>query len=374
MNKTFFYKRVFIPICFLISLLFLVGCGKNQNFDYIGHGYTSVVTFQFNGGTMTNGVTEISSHIKYAYQPDTKIASPESFAGCNLKREGYTLEGWYKDEQLTERWNFEIDKIENNNITLYAKWTLDNKYYYALVYVDDVTKKEVELYRYPVKEGNLFSDYLNKAKREGYTTLGFYQDLEKDEPWNEKFTHPGGEMDTTIKVYVKYIQGDYRIVRTYNDLNNAKGENIYLLNDIDCKGEYLNFGDYKKEFQGNHHTISNFKVKAPAGLRPQYGIFRSLADGAKIINVAFQDVTIESPENKIVSLKIAALAGTTTGNVVVSNVQVTGKIVIKKDLQFRDQELDNMECKLTEAFVVDDNEQLVIEKFEATLVLVDERS
>ena len=36
-------------------------------------------------------------------------------------REGMHLEGWYKDINLTERWDFDTDKV-TGNMTLYAKW------------------------------------------------------------------------------------------------------------------------------------------------------------------------------------------------------------------------------------------------------------
>lgn len=37
------------------------------------------------------------------------------------KRLGRTFAGWYFDEECTERWDFETDKVEEN-MTLYAKW------------------------------------------------------------------------------------------------------------------------------------------------------------------------------------------------------------------------------------------------------------
>lgn len=36
-------------------------------------------------------------------------------------REGRTFAGWFYDEEFTERWDFENDKVEDN-MTLYAKW------------------------------------------------------------------------------------------------------------------------------------------------------------------------------------------------------------------------------------------------------------
>ena len=38
-------------------------------------------------------------------------------------RQGFTFEGWYKDYQLTEEWDFDTDKIGDTSIVLYAGWT-----------------------------------------------------------------------------------------------------------------------------------------------------------------------------------------------------------------------------------------------------------
>lgn len=45
-----------------------------------------------------------------------KVVRPE-----DPTREGYHLEGWYKDIFETEEWNFDSDVVEGN-MTLYAKW------------------------------------------------------------------------------------------------------------------------------------------------------------------------------------------------------------------------------------------------------------
>ena len=47
---------------------------------------------------------------------DHKITEPS----LNLLSLWYTLDGWYKDNQLIEKWDFDVDKV-NENMTLYAK-------------------------------------------------------------------------------------------------------------------------------------------------------------------------------------------------------------------------------------------------------------
>lgn len=66
-----------------------------------------VVTFHTNGGTeIPDAVAEYGSLLKAPADP---------------VKEGYHLEGWYRDIHLTEKWDFAKDKVEGN-LSLYAKW------------------------------------------------------------------------------------------------------------------------------------------------------------------------------------------------------------------------------------------------------------
>ena len=66
----------------------------------------------------TNGGSEIEDQvIRYG----EKIPLP-----VETKREGYELEGWYKDIHLKERWDFDKDTVEGN-LMLYAKWIVNQE-------------------------------------------------------------------------------------------------------------------------------------------------------------------------------------------------------------------------------------------------------
>lgn len=65
------------------------------------------ITFQSNGGSSV-------SAIQAAY--DSHITAPVAPVRSN-----YLFAGWYKDEALSDAWNFTDDLI-NGNLTLYAKW------------------------------------------------------------------------------------------------------------------------------------------------------------------------------------------------------------------------------------------------------------
>ncbi|HHW31855.1 MAG TPA: hypothetical protein GXX20_09325, partial [Clostridiaceae bacterium] len=94
-------------------------------------------------------------------------------------REGHTFGGWYKDEEFTTEWNFEVDVVESD-ITLYAKWTV-NKYTVIFVDWDDtvLTTQEVEYGKGATAP--------TAPEREGYTFKG----------WDKEFDNVTG--DITVK-------------------------------------------------------------------------------------------------------------------------------------------------------------------------------
>ena len=66
-----------------------------------------IVHFETNGGTALDDITVLYG--EYMEAPEDPV------------REGYHLEGWYFDIDLTQLWDFETMPVEKN-MTLYAKW------------------------------------------------------------------------------------------------------------------------------------------------------------------------------------------------------------------------------------------------------------
>ena len=105
------------------------------------------------------------------------------------------------------------------------------------------------------------------------------------------------------------------------------------MNDIDCAGEILNNsstgfgGTYSAIFEGNGYSVKNFTVKKSSQkFLPECAIFNTLADGAEVRNVRFEEVSYDITgvdlEN-VRDVKFALLA-VEAGNVKVENVSVSG--------------------------------------------------
>lgn len=294
-------RKVIVFGLLLFALVSLSSCRNEDKYS----GKTEVI-FELEGGTYQN----CTAPVKYYYDLNEGkfIVEPSNITDSKVERSGYELMGWYRTKKIDgtevtyeDEWNFTEDEISEEGVTLYAYWKKVYKYTFNVCYYDENNELQT-LGSYSVKANDKFSDYLNYAnKRLGYTPLGFY-----DEEGNEitDLTHPGGNQDLAINVFVKYIKGTYKIVKNASELKAAKNQNIYLMADIDMNGEALNFGDYKSSFIGNGYTISNFTVNYTASRDSLVEDFtdsnkKSLCislfgntDGAHIENVTFKDAKV----------------------------------------------------------------------------------
>ena len=325
------YKFILTVILIATLALVMSGCGRGGQ-DLEGK---NIVTFELCGGTLELKTSSVSSKINYAYEPGTYILDPSTIPGYKLYRQDYVFTGWYTTEECkeTDKWNFKTP-FTSETLTLYAGWVKAIKTTYTVNYV--YNGEAIKLGVYDVAGGDTFSDWRNYASgRKDYTPTGYYSDITLTTPWDATFTHPGGETDTDVAVYVDYIEGNWKLVDTADKLKSAlkSGDNVYLLNDIDLEGSLLIDPDittsYIGVFEGNGYTVSNFTVKKVGSLRPSISIFGTLKESSEVRNVNFTNVAydltgIGSNVNKIsVGLIATDALGAKIENVTVSGTLTT---------------------------------------------------
>ena len=311
----------------LIAVLTLSGCGREaQSLEGL-----YVATFELQGGTLETPTSSVSTKINFAYHPGTYVLDPTELNGYKLSRTGYVFTGWYTDESCSasSKWDFNT-LLEQEELKLYAGWKKAIKLTYTLYYTD-AEGQAVSLGKYEVNSGDKFDDWRNYAKtRADYTPIGYYTDPECTTAWDADFTHPGGEVDLDVPVYVSYMEGKWTFVDTLSAFKNAisANENVHLTADIDCAGETLAFTDYSGEINGNGFTVSNFTVKKKGTAIVSCAIFNSLGDGAIIRDISFSGVTYDATGvvGNVTKIKTAALA-VKVGNVTVSGVSIEGSLV-----------------------------------------------
>ena len=335
-------------LCFVSLLAVLVGCGNStRNFDD-----KVKVIYHLEGGIYQNCEQPIIQF--YDFDEDTShlIVDPSTLSGQTIMRSGYTLEGWYTEKtgegdnvSYSGKWDFANDKVTSSGITLYAKWKPNITYTYEICYRDETDNSVHTLGSYEVNEGDTFNTYYATFygnKRYGYTALnGLY--TENDEPWDESFTHPGGETDTAVRVFLHYIEGNYVLVDSARKLLTNKNANLYLTCDIDFEGDaFSGFGDYKGTILGNGFAIKNFTLSydnsknglvTDPDLNTEGGLlcislFSSLS-GATIKDITFSDFTIDIkagyPGTKMILVAPLSMKmqNSTLTNVSVTNATVT---------------------------------------------------
>lgn len=305
--------------------LALSGCG-NEGQSLEGK---NIVTFELNGGTLELKTSSVDTNINFAYHPGTYILDPVDIPGYKLFRQGYNFTGWYTSKECNagDKWDFDTP-FNTETLTLYAGWEEAIRYTFAVYYVEN--GESVKLGSYDVDAGARFEDWRKYAgTRTDYTPIGYYSDSDFTTAWDTAFTHPGGESDTEIPVYVDYIKGNWKLVNTLSGLRSAlnAGDNIFLTANIDCQGAELSTNNYNGIFEGNGFAVSNFKVVKSGSLRPSLSIFKELGAAAEIRNVTFSNVAYDLTgigEN-VTTLKVAALASNSLG-ATVTNVTVTGTV------------------------------------------------
>jgi len=170
---------VLFILFFLISMLFTVSaCSKSYN-----------VTFITNGG---ENIASIS------LKKGEKVNCPDA------TKEGYSFVGWYTDESLNKAFNFDTELTDN--LTLYAKWNINN---YTITFnseggsvIDPITAEYNEAVNAP-----------QPPEKTGYTFSGWYIDSEKNGEQYSFSTMPAED----LILFADWTINDYTITFNSND-------------------------------------------------------------------------------------------------------------------------------------------------------------
>lgn len=326
------------------------------NYFYGEEGLGKAV-FYLEGGTCKNSKDRVSYVYKFdGTKLDTKIVDPnvlETNANEQIIKSGYHIEGWYRQKienpdgtvSYMDKWDFDKDKMTIDGVTLYAKWEINRLYTYELYYYNSLGE-EVLLDSYEVDEGEKFYDlFLDNKTVEGYTSLGYLDEF--GEPWDETFTHPGGDSDLAVKIYLNLIEGEYTLVSNARGFKNAlsRGQNIYLLNNIDLDGAEICYDSYSGIIKGNGYKVSNFMIDYDDSRNGLDGPLDDLTSSSDHLYVSLffelkdsiiQDITFENisvdintSNSRIKYIVLAPLAIKASDTELI-NVKFTGSILITK--------------------------------------------
>jgi len=152
------YRNVKVPVNFLnygiaIGILVLVA-----TVIFLASNGGFMVNFNTEGGTVVSNQSLKHGQLVVVPSAPTKI--------------GYSFDGWYKDETLTQSWNFLEDEVLEIT-TLYAKWTpIIVKVFFNLnggIFEGSGQAAPIE-----VTFGKKYGDTLPTPQKDGYSFSGWY--------------------------------------------------------------------------------------------------------------------------------------------------------------------------------------------------------
>ena len=359
---------------FLIAgIVWAIASSNNDYYsDFEKDGYTVKVTYDSNGGTFKGSDSTIVDLFKPEDMGEDgiKLLSPEDERRdknnpLTVTKAGYFLAGWYREMSLIDpdnpelgytysgKWDFETDRLTENEMTLYAAWV---PYYEYEIYAKDAngetvlvaTASAINLTIPEWAEGAVTLDMDNFPVREGYTLDKVYylDDMTEVEGIsNEAGTkkYISGEWDPatatsktpTIKLFTTWQEGErYRIYSTEDLRRYADTEGYYeIYADLDFTGlEWPGaFGNdkFSGKIFGNGHTISNVSIESTSRNRLNNGLFSTLGETAYIENLRLENIT-----HTINLMSVAPgagfglLAGSVAEGAEFKNVTVSGRLLI----------------------------------------------
>lgn len=326
-------------LCFALSLvagiscLLLASCGKQteKKYDYL-------VTFDYNVGNIEANCQNQYLGVMKGSRVLLKPGDRNDFQEAAIP--GYHIDGWYtaktdeagnaeKDEKtgrvlLDEQWDFDTMIVERD-ITLYANLigSAEMKYVDVDVYPENPEAEGAVL---SVKKDNPGTKKSRPSsalapKKSGYTLLEYYKDAE----CTEVFEWPYVVTTEDIIVYVKFIEGEWNVVKNEKEFMQAlrSNKNIYLAEDIDFSKAEWAYISYNAELNGNGHKVSNISLKRVCSRNAfNAGLFESLGEKANIHDVTFENAKLEFKvalgDHKAGMLAYEAKAGAKLTNVKIS--------------------------------------------------------
>lgn len=330
MKKRFLYACLAGTLTVLCAL-FLFSCGTadtEREFDHM-------VTFNYNYGKLDVECPEQYLGVKDGGKVAIMPGYNENFKLYEVP--GYYLEGWYlpktsadggtlTDEAsgmvlLDRKWNFKTDTV-SADLTLYANLIHQS----VLSFRDADTGEVVSTIKGNPGASRREPSAALAPKKDGHTLLGYFT----DEACTQPFTFPYTFEENDRTVYVKFLEGSWKIVRTTDDFFSGlrNGQNLWLTGDLDFTGVTWLSLDYNATIAGNGHTLRGITIEqnGTKTYTVGFGLFNRLGAKAQLTDLVFADVAIRFTAQVTDTFRVAPLAQEISETARLERVQVTGTL------------------------------------------------
>ena len=374
-------NKLILFLLALLSLFLLGGCSLGSTLNDVKKDYklTAQVTYYANGGAFNNSKTQKDMYYTAGSKAlNIGVVNPTS-GSVSISNSKGEFGGWYfialdengapiaEDEEnglykLTdEAVDFTKALQEGDHWIIGAKWkSLTNLKVQIVVNAGltvpfDAEKKNSSMLlpesvaeKTSVQNGDIIGEFeYNRNDRvskktepftvadKSFTFVEYYLDEECTVLAFPTLTSYFEKKDENDKIYAKYIEGDWTIVKDVATagamLNSMTSGRYWLISDIDMQNASVNIFTTSCEIQGNGKKLSNITMRRTEGIgagdNNVYSLFGSVKASAKIENLTLENVKMEY--RTVGACEIYFVCNEIENGATVNNVSVSGTLTVK---------------------------------------------
>ena len=395
MNKII---RILIPVILAASVVFTLSACKKRDNPYAKNeddGYTLNVRYDANGGSFATNTSVIVD----SYNPDDfpsgklPLIAPENSAVRGDKAQiarnnGFILAGWYTERipvldsegnhldyngniasesgmtpayTFSGHWDFANDRldasaIEGNTVTLYAAWVPEFYFEFYDIATGELlgssianVGEQIKLPAFNSTTGRIDANSLPQLIGKTYSKI--YTDKEGTCEINGQINHTGTinledatSSGAVMKIYAELLDGEWYWISSADQLIAAANPMAhYVINeDLDFEGKSWPLSStFSGVIEGNNHKISNISIKQTSQ-GALAGIFKTVASGAVITNLTFENATLEIKAGySKTGISYGLFAGKIEEGATLLGVGVSGKMIFSADAYNGSMSKDN---------------------------------
>lgn len=399
--------KAILLLLIMAALTLITGCSAEDTPYQVNdrENFTVSVRFDANGGWFTTNTSVIVNSYDISQiaadadgmvrvpllSPDDPVKKNEAFAPAN---NGYFLAGWYAQRTETadgfvysDPWDFDSDRLEVEAgavhsasepvLTLYAAWVpefeiefcnLDGGDTISTVTFEPSDTGVLRVPAWNTETGVL--DMFEFPERKGYTLSGVYYDTQGTQAvQTDMLQHPGTVdlsegigRNTSMKVYLQWQEGEWYHIYTAEQFkkNASVNGNYILCSDLDFSNEIwptsLMHGNFSGTIEGNGYTVRNVSAAQTNNSKVSTGLFGSVTEQARILDVTFENVTLTIEKGtRVAGACFGLFAGSVSDGAQIENVSIlSGRLLIDSGCYFgTDDYVIGLVCGLGDPSVLD---------------------
>lgn len=333
-NKFFIFSFV------AIILTSLTGCNKKMESAHDKQGFTQKVVYNLGEGKYIADNRDTNELVVW-YKPGTNVADLSSLNKYNksFSYPGYELTGWYMDETLTQKMDFDnylLPEQSSDVVTIYAKWEEIIETNFVIYYVDEegVYENTSNLKWNANTPFEYSKDKVQSLFDSPHTYLGAYTDVDLTKEVDD--TYLLSKNNNNLPIYTKWITGEYVLISNAKDFKSYFGKrNLYITNDLDLTGINIDVDTMiNKTILGNNHTITNFTFTTDGKENSKNtaycgGLVNQQIKGCVIKDLNIVDAKYEISSNTCSIFYFGLLAGKVIDSTI-ENVKISGELTYSK--------------------------------------------